>query len=72
MPADNIARNPNIPTKCNGCGEPLLLEKLFCDDGCPCNSPRGINFEPKQCDCCKTNHCVKPGHRIADLFGSTV
>ena len=35
--------NLNIPKKCNGCGRPLLLENLDGDDGCPCNTPRGVN-----------------------------
>ena len=28
---------------CNGCGKPLLLENAWMYDGCPCNSPNGIN-----------------------------
>ena len=69
--------NPNIPEKCNGCGKPLLLENLYCDDGCPCNTPRGVNFTPEPCSICGTGiliellgaGCVKPGHRLAKLFG---
>lgn len=61
--------NPNIPQKCNGCNSPLLLENLFVDDGCPCNTPRGVNFKPKKCVFCKTDCCVKPGHRVKELFG---
>lgn len=61
--------NPNIPTKCNGCGAPLLLEHLYVDDGCPCNTPRGVNFKPMACPTCKTDNCVKPGHRLPLLFG---
>ena len=66
------SRNPNIPTTCNGCGAPLLLEHLFTDDGCPCNTGRGVNFRPQPCGICKTNDCVRPGHRIGDLFGPYV
>ena len=61
--------NPNIPAKCNGCGAPLLLENLFCDDGCPCNTPRGVNFKPQSCAVCRVDDCAKPGHRLAELFG---
>jgi hypothetical protein len=61
--------NPNIPEKCKSCGQPLLLENLYCDDGCPCNAPRGINFRPRPCGLCKVDTCVKPGHRLVALFG---
>ncbi len=61
--------NPNIPEKCNGCGQPLLLEHLFVDDGCPCNTPRGVNFPPLACTACRVEDCVKPSHRIVRLFG---
>jgi hypothetical protein len=54
---------------CKGCGRRLLLGNLFVDDGCPCNTRRGVNFEPQRCGFCKTDNCVKPGHRIAALFG---
>jgi len=64
--------NPNIPEKCNGCGKPLFLENLFVDDGCPCNTPRGINFKPFRCTLCKEDVCVKPAHRLTELFGSHV
>jgi hypothetical protein len=61
--------NPNIPEKCNGCDKPILLENLYVDDGCRCNTMRGINFEPMSCNICKTEDCVKPGHRLFILFG---
>lgn len=64
--------NPNIPEKCNACGKPLLLENLYVDDGCPCNTPRGVNFKPAPCPTCKTDNCVKPGHRLPALFGEFV
>jgi len=54
---------------CHGCGKPLLMENLFVDDGCPCNTPRGVNLTPKPCAICQTDDCVKPGHRITELFG---
>ena len=61
--------NPNIPIQCNSCGKPLLLENLYVDDGCPCNSPRGVNFTPQPCALCELDCCVKPGHRLEQLFG---
>lgn len=64
--------NPNIPVLCNGCGLPLLLENLYVDDGCPCNTPRGVNFKPLPCPICKMDNCVKPGHRLETLFGVEV
>ena len=62
--------NPNIPRNCTACGELLLLENLYVDDGCPCNSARGVNFKPQPCDLCRLDCCVKPGHRIPQLFGT--
>jgi hypothetical protein len=61
-----------LPERCKGCGEPLLIENLFCEDGCPCNTPRGINFSPKPCKICEIDCCVRPGHRLAELFGDYV
>ena len=53
-----------IPTNCRGCGKPLLIENILVDDGCPCNTPRGINLVPKPCPMCRTQDCVKPQHHI--------
>lgn len=62
-------KNPYVYlTTCNGCGERLLNENIFVDDGCPCNTPRGINFTPIHCDLCKAEDCIKPGHRIVVAF----
>lgn len=61
--------NPHVPERCNGCGRWLLLENLYVDDGCPCNTPRGVNFKPQPCALCGTDNCVKPGHRLDELFG---
>lgn len=58
-----------FPVECRACGKPILLCNLYVDDGCPCNSPRGVNFKPQPCARCRTDHCVKPGHRLGDLFG---
>lgn len=63
--------NPNIPDKCNACGEPLLLENLFVEDGCPCNSALGVNFRPTPCAACGVP-CSRPGHRLRALFGVPV
>lgn len=68
-----LAAQPiGIWPSCHGCGKLLLMENLFVDDGCPCNSARGVNMTPKPCSLCRTDDCVKPGHRIAELFGHTV
>lgn len=53
---------------CNGCGKPLLLENIYVDDGCPCNTKRGINFEPRHCSICGTENCVKPAHHLSNIF----
>lgn len=57
-----------VPENCKSCGKPLLLRNLFVDDGCPCNSPRGVNFVPLPCDLCKTDNCVKPGHHLTSWW----
>lgn len=31
------------PAPCYGCGKPLLVENAGVYDGCPCNTPRGVN-----------------------------
>lgn len=55
--------------KCRGCGKDLLPEnENLCADGCPCNSPRGINhgLVPKhvctctECDPEQTGSIRKP------------
>ena len=57
-----------IPEKCNGCGKPLLLENLYVEDGCPCNTPKGVNIQPRGCATCG-KPCSRPGHRLLELFG---
>jgi len=61
-----------IPTTCAACSRPLLLTNLFYDDGCPCNARRGVNFTPQTCVICMGAACVKPGHRIEQLWGPGV
>lgn len=57
-----------ISRNCAGCGAPLFLSNVLVDDGCPCNSVRGINFEPRHCTICNDDNCVKPGHHLAALL----
>ncbi len=61
-----------LPDNCHHCGAPLLLKNLYVDDGCPCNSGRGVNLAPRECRVCLTANCVKPGHRLMALFGPNV
>ena len=44
-------------TSCNACGEPLLPENVRVADGCPCNSPRGINHGLVAVDTCTCPVC---------------
>lgn len=60
-----VSEPPVIPEKCNGCGSVLLLKNLYVDDGCPCNTPRGVNFTPQPCAVCGFKDCVKLAHRLA-------
>lgn len=39
-PQEGVAE---IVMSCQGCGDPLLLANRRIADGCPCNSPRGVN-----------------------------
>lgn len=36
-------RRKDLPKQCGGCGKPLLPENAWMEDGCPCNSPKGVN-----------------------------
>jgi hypothetical protein len=40
-PAEKVTRR--VMNDCNGCGKPLDPANCRIADGCPCNSPRGIN-----------------------------
>lgn len=46
---DDIERLVGVAVgeKCRGCGERLLPENTWMEDGCPCNSPRGVNQRSK-------------------------
>lgn len=40
---DIIGGLPDNRDTCAGCGEPLLIENAWMTDGCPCNTPLGVN-----------------------------
>jgi hypothetical protein len=42
---------------CIGCGEFLKLENFRIADGCPCNTPRGINHGRVPVDTCTCTTC---------------
>ena len=46
----------------------IVPSNALVDDGCPCNTPRGVNITPQPCSLCRTDNCVKPAH--AALGGS--
>jgi hypothetical protein len=41
--SDIIGGFPVISDNCAGCGKPLLIENAWMTDGCPCNTPLGVN-----------------------------
>jgi hypothetical protein len=41
--ADVIGGLPEVDPNCKGCGKQLTLENAWFTDGCPCNTPLGIN-----------------------------
>ena len=41
--ADFIGGFPFADPNCKGCNKPLTLENAWSTDGCPCNSPLGVN-----------------------------
>lgn len=41
--SDTISGFPVIGDNCAGCGKPLEVENAWMTDGCPCNSPLGVN-----------------------------
>lgn len=43
MDVDVIGGFPERSDNCKGCGNPLLLGNAWMTDGCPCNSPLGVN-----------------------------
>jgi len=43
METDTIGGFPYAKPECNGCGKPLELQNAWMTDGCPCNTPLGVN-----------------------------
>jgi hypothetical protein len=41
--SDIIGGFPIVNANCAGCGKPLLVENAWMTDGCPCNTPLGVN-----------------------------
>lgn len=41
--SDIIGGFPVVNPNCAGCGKPLQIENAALTDGCPCNSPLGVN-----------------------------
>lgn len=41
--ADVIGGFSDVDANCKGCGKPLTLENAWMTDGCPCNTPIGVN-----------------------------
>lgn len=40
---DMIGGFQTVDPNCAGCGQPLTVENAWMADGCPCNSPLGVN-----------------------------
>jgi hypothetical protein len=40
---DYIGNFPKADPNCAGCGQPLRMEDAWMSDGCPCNTPLGVN-----------------------------
>lgn len=47
----------NNAAECRDCGKPLLPENDRIADGCPCNSPRGINHGLVSKETCTCSEC---------------
>lgn len=43
MNGDIIGGFPYAEPNCKGCGKQLTIENAWMTDGCPCNTPLGIN-----------------------------
>lgn len=48
---------PVVYDECAGCGKPLLVMNHNVADGCPCNSPRGINHGKVPVSTCACDEC---------------
>lgn len=49
------------PLECRGCGQPLVSDNYRIADGCPCNTPRGINHGLVPKDVCTCPQCDPAG-----------
>lgn len=52
-----IAALNNWDSRCRGCGKPLVPENSRIADGCPCNTPRGINHGLVDTSTCTCEGC---------------
>lgn len=43
MKCDVIGGFDVVDPNCLGCGKPLTIENAWMTDGCPCNTPLGVN-----------------------------
>lgn len=43
--SDTIGGFPYAEPNCRGCGNALTVENAWMTDGCPCNSPMGVNSQ---------------------------
>lgn len=51
---------PRPTAVCRACGEPLVPENSRVADGCPCNSPRGVNHGLVPAGVCACDSCLLP------------
>lgn len=65
-----LEENPN----CCGCGKPLEIDNAWMEDGCPCNTPRGVNDLNKtrwrllhDLQQAQSRHAERQGERIKAL-----
>jgi hypothetical protein len=56
---------------CAGCGQPLVAENAWMEDGCPCNSPAGCNDGNQQISEWRREAQQKAAHELARLKSET-
>jgi len=62
---DNPCSCDLLGVLCNGCGKPMLKSNAWMEDGCPCNSPRGVNFKAGgYLDSNERKHCSDPDCQV--------
>jgi hypothetical protein len=54
-------------TNCWGCGKELMAENCWMDDGCPCNTPRGVNDGNQLISDWRREREQKASHELAAL-----